>query len=177
MNPYEVAAEIAQLLKEYRCSTVVGDNYAAKWVSDAFAKIGITYRKSDADRSAIYLNAFPLFTSGRARLLDIPRLVSQFAGLERRTFSTGRDRVDHGRTGHDDAANAAAGALTLAASRVEQIIPIVAPLTWSANRGWDDTPTPNNNGVPPHYLKANQPVDPGVAYAGAPSRGSRWGPI
>ena len=111
-----------------------------------------------------------------AILLDIPRL-AQFAGLERRTFSTGRDRVDHGRTGHDDAANAAAGALTLAASRVEQIIPIVAPLTWSANRGWDDTPTPNNNGIPAHYLKVNQPVDPGVAYAGAPSRGSHWGPI
>jgi len=32
LNPYEVAEEIAKLLKEYRCSTVVGDNYAAKWV-------------------------------------------------------------------------------------------------------------------------------------------------
>jgi hypothetical protein len=68
-------------------------------VIEAFAKVGITYRHSDADRSAIYLDCLPLFTSGRARLIDSPRLISQFAGLERRTFSTGRDRVDHGRAG------------------------------------------------------------------------------
>jgi hypothetical protein len=73
------------------------------------------------DRSSIYLNALPLFTSGRARLLDNPRLIAQFAALERRTFSTGRDRVDKGRTGHDDAANSAAGALVLAARAALQI--------------------------------------------------------
>jgi hypothetical protein len=38
----------------------------------------------------------------------------QFSSLERRTSSVGRDRVDHGRDGHDDLCNAAAGALTLA---------------------------------------------------------------
>ena len=98
-NPSEVVAEIAALLKSYGCSHVVGDKYAAKWVIEAFAKVGITYRHSDTDRSAIYLDCLPLFTSGRARLIDSPRLISQFAGLERRTFSTGRDRVDHGRAG------------------------------------------------------------------------------
>jgi hypothetical protein len=99
LNPYETAAEIAALLKVYHCSEVVGDAYAAKWVSGEFARIGISYRKSDADRSAVYLDALPLFTAGRARLIDNPRLISQFAALERRTFATGRDRVDHGRSG------------------------------------------------------------------------------
>jgi hypothetical protein len=114
-DPYAVTLEIVALLKTYHCATVVGDSYGAKWVSEAFIKAGVTFRKSDLDRSAVYLNVLPLFTSGRARLIDSQRLISQFAGLERRTFPTGRDRVDHGRAGRDDAANAAAGALVLAA--------------------------------------------------------------
>jgi hypothetical protein len=110
-----VVAEIAALLKSYGCSLVVGDKYAAKWVIEAFAKVGITYRHSDADRSAVYLDCLPLFTSGRVRLIDSTRLISQFAALERRVFPTGRDRVDHGRAGRDDLCNAAAGCLVLAA--------------------------------------------------------------
>jgi hypothetical protein len=113
-NPSEVTEEIAALLKTYRCMRVTGDKYAAQWVVEAFQKVGIKYVQSEADRSAIYLDALPLFTSGRARLVDNPRLVGQFAALERRTFSTGKDRVDHGRAGRDDACNAAAGALVLA---------------------------------------------------------------
>jgi hypothetical protein len=62
------------------------------------------------------LDALPLFTSGRVRLLDSKRLVSQFAALERRTSSIGKDRVDHGPGGKDDLCNAAAGALVLAAT-------------------------------------------------------------
>ena len=117
-NPSEVVAEIVALLKTYRCSHVVGDRYGQQWVIEAFTKIGVTYKHSEIDRSEIYLNALPLFTSGRARLIDSPRLISQFAALERRTFPTGRDRVDHGRGGHDDLCNAAAGALVLAAKPV-----------------------------------------------------------
>jgi hypothetical protein len=116
-NPSEVTEEIAALLKSYRCTEVTGDKYAAQWVVEAFSKVGIRYIQSEADRSAIYLDALPLFTSGRARLIDNARLVAQFAALERRTFSTGRDRVDHGKTERDDACNSAAGALVLASSR------------------------------------------------------------
>jgi hypothetical protein len=59
-----------------------------------------------------------LFTSGRARLLDNTKLVSQFANLERRTTSA-RDKIDHpsGQGQHDDLSNAAAGALVLAAQK------------------------------------------------------------
>jgi hypothetical protein len=140
LDPFSTADEIAALLKEYHCGEVTGDAYAARWVTDAFARIGVTYRKSDADRSAVYLDVLPLFTAGRARLLDSPRLVGQLAGLERRTFSTGRDRIDHGRSGHDDLANAAAGALTLAARRrnFEPVIcgPFVA--YGSARPNWEN---------------------------------------
>jgi hypothetical protein len=133
-NPSEVTEEIAALLKSYRCTHVTGDKYAARWVTEAFAKAGITYRQSDADRSAIYLDALPLFTSGRARLIDSARLVAQFAALERRTFSTGRDRVDHGKAGRDDAANAAAGAMVLASRASVRQIPFVVPFIASRPR-------------------------------------------
>jgi hypothetical protein len=43
-------------------------------------------------------------------------MISQFASLERRTFPTGRERIDPG-PGHDDLANSAAIALSLAASK------------------------------------------------------------
>jgi hypothetical protein len=114
-NPSEVTEEIAALLKSYGCTQVTGDKYAAQWVVEAFQKVGIKYIQSERDRSAIYLDCLPLFTSGRARLIDNARLVAQFAALERRTFSTGKDRVDHGSSGKDDACNSAAGSMVLAA--------------------------------------------------------------
>ena len=112
-NPSDATKQIADVLKSFGLTDTVGDRYAGEWVVDAFAKCGISYRHSDRDRSSIYLDALPLFTSGRARLLDNRRLVTQFASLERRTSSIGKDRVDHGPGGHDDLCNSAAGALVL----------------------------------------------------------------
>ena len=84
---------MALLLRSYRCTQVTGDDYGKRWVTDAYGQIDITRLKSDLDRSGIYLNVLPLFTSGRARLLDNQRLINQFANLERRTFpSKGQDR-------------------------------------------------------------------------------------
>jgi hypothetical protein len=113
-NPVTSTETISAALKEYACVTATGDKYAAAWVTDAYAKNGIRYQHSERDRSAIYQDVLPLFTSGRARLLDNQRLVSQFAGLERTTSSMGRDKIDHGKGGHDDVCNAAALALVMA---------------------------------------------------------------
>jgi hypothetical protein len=107
-----VVAEIASLLRQYKCVKVVGDKYGAQWVVEAFAKAAIRYEPSELDRSGIYMNCLPIFTSGRGRLLDNQKLLSQFASLERRTFSTGRDRIDPGPE-HDDLCNSAAIALSL----------------------------------------------------------------
>jgi hypothetical protein len=116
-NPTQATEQISATLAEYGITTAVSDKYGAAWVPDAFARCGVTIRHSDRDRSQIYLDALPLFTAGRARLLDNRRLVSQFAGLERRTSPIGKDRIDHGPGGHDDLCNSAAGAMVLAASR------------------------------------------------------------
>jgi hypothetical protein len=115
-NPTTATRDLAVTLKSYRLSVVTGDRYAAAWIVDAFAKVGVTYTHSERDRSALYADALPLFTAGRAHLLDQRRLVAQLASLERRTHAGGRDRIDHPVGGHDDAANAVAGALTLAAA-------------------------------------------------------------
>jgi hypothetical protein len=106
-------AEIAALLKSYGVRTVVGDKYSLNFVLEGFARSGIDYTYSERDRSQIYVNVLPLFTSGRVRLVDSRKLVMQFASLERRTSAGGKDSVDHGRNSHDDLCNAVAGALTL----------------------------------------------------------------
>jgi hypothetical protein len=132
-SPPSVVKEIAALLRSYRTG-VVGDRYAAGWVTGAFKSEGIIYHHSTLDRSALYLDALPLFTAGRARILDNQRLVSQFAALERRTSATGKDRVDHGSgPGQgDDLCNAAAGALTLAAAKKSDVI-CAGPIIVSRN--------------------------------------------
>ena len=116
-NPQQATASIVALLKEYRLTEIVGDRYGAQWVVEAFMQHGVRYTPSERERSKIYLDALPLFTAGRARLVDNDRLVRQFCALERRVFATGRDRVDHGPNGHDDLCNAASGALVLAAEK------------------------------------------------------------
>jgi hypothetical protein len=116
-NPDSATLQIAATLKSYGISSTVSDRYAAQWVVAAFGRNDIKLEHSERDRSAIYLDALPLFSSGRVRLLDNGRLVAQFCQLERRVFSNGRDRIDHGRHGHDDCCNAAAGAMVLATEK------------------------------------------------------------
>lgn len=138
-NPKTATKHVAETLKSYGLRKTVGDRYAAGWVVSEFADNGITFEHSERDRSAIYLDCLPLFTAGRARLLDNDRLVEQFAGLERRTSPIGKDRVDHIRTGADDLSNAAAGAMVLAAERAA-VMPkisneiIARAHEWSARR-------------------------------------------
>jgi hypothetical protein len=117
-NPQSAVDEICAILRNYGVHDVRGDRYAAGFALDAFARNGVTLEYSEKDRSAIYIDALPLFTSGRARLVDNKKLVTQFASLERRTSPSGKDRVDHGsgQNSHDDLCNAAAGALALIAS-------------------------------------------------------------
>lgn len=118
-DPSSVVAEASDLLRQYGVSTVRGDRYSAQWVAEAFAREGIRYETSAADKSATYLETLPLFTSGRVRLLDIARLTHQLVGLRRYSTRGGRDRVDHQHGGADDLGNAVAHALVRAASEAK----------------------------------------------------------
>jgi len=142
-NPQAAIAETSVLMKSYGVEACTGDKYAAGFVLEGFAQHGIAYSYSERDRSAIYVEALPLFTSGRARLVDNRKLVLQFASLERRTSSVGRDRVDHGQAGHDDLCNAAAGVLVLANTTEDIVAQFI--------RAWG--PGPAEEYVPPMFRR------------------------
>ncbi len=112
-SPAAVTEEFSELLKQYHVNTVVGDRYAGEWPREQFRKHGIEYKPAEKTKSELYLELLPAINSGRVELLDSKRLQSQLVGLERRTSRAGRDTVDHAPGGHDDVANAVAGALTL----------------------------------------------------------------
>jgi hypothetical protein len=123
-NPQAVVAEFADVLRSYWGHQVTGDGYGAEWVSRAFEDTGIYYRTSKLNRTEIYLALEPLIYSRKVELLDEPALIEQLAALERSTGRRGRDSVDDPRDGHDDIANAAAGALCLAPARgIEWLMP------------------------------------------------------
>jgi hypothetical protein len=116
-DPLAVAAELAAFLQTYGIDVVQADKFAGRWVVETFARHGITVVQDAEPKSAVYLACLPLLTGQRCDLLDLPRLRGQLAALERRRRAGGRDVVDHLPGAHDDVANAAAGALVLAAQR------------------------------------------------------------
>jgi hypothetical protein len=116
-SPESVVQEFSDILKRYRISTVTGDRYAGEWPAEQFAKRGIQYRPAERTRSELYLELLPALASRQCELLDNKRLMAQLASLERRTSRVGRDSIDHAPGGHDDVANAAAGALVEAVGR------------------------------------------------------------
>jgi len=119
-SPDDVVQDFASLLKGYGVRRVQGDRYAGEWPREAFRKAGITYEISERPKSALYGELLSLLNSGRVDLLDNQRLVNQLCTLERRTARGGRDSIDHPPGGHDDVANACAGALVLAASQLSK---------------------------------------------------------
>jgi hypothetical protein len=113
-SPDDVVAEFAATLKSYRISSVRGDRYAGEWPRERFRVRGISYEPAEQAKSDLYRELLPILNSGRAELLDHPRLVAQLCTLERRTARSGKDSIDHPPGGHDDAINAAAGAFVSA---------------------------------------------------------------
>jgi hypothetical protein len=128
-DPEVATGQVVGVLRQYRVREVTGDRYGAAWVSSAFERAGIDYRHSERDRSEIYKECLPLFTSGKISLTDNRKLVSQLSALERRTNALGRDRIDHGVGGHDDLCNAAAGALLMTSALEPQYTARV--ISWS----------------------------------------------
>ena len=110
-DPHVVTAEYATLCREYGVESVTGDAYATQWVAGAWQEQNIAYLKSDLPKSQIYLECLPLFARGLVRLPDHPKLLRELRLLERHSHRSGKDTVDHGRSGNDDHANACCGLL------------------------------------------------------------------
>lgn len=129
------SVQVAVLCKKYGINQVTGDHYAGDWPKQALAKHGIAYVQSERNKSQIYVEAVPLFSASRVRLLDHDRLLHQLRALDRRAGRGGRDSIDHPRGGNDDAANAACGALQLvarAAASAEQTVYVQRSTLWDS---------------------------------------------
>ena len=112
-SPEHVIEEFAGLLKDYRISEVAGDRYGGEFPRELFRKRGITYRLAAKPRSDLYQALLPVINSRLVDFLDNDRLITQLVSLERRTARGGKDSIDHRPGGHDDVANAVAGAFGL----------------------------------------------------------------
>lgn len=110
-SPEQVTADFAELVRSYGCREVTGDRYGGEYPRELFRKHGVQYQLSDRPCSDIYRDSLPLLNSGRAELLDNAQLVNELANLERRVSRSGKDLISHPPNQHDDAANAAMGAL------------------------------------------------------------------
>ena len=84
--------------------------------ADLYRSEGVTYTKSELNKSDIYVAFLHLANSGRPLILDHPATINQALGLERRVRWGGGESVDHPASGHDDSINALAGACVLAAT-------------------------------------------------------------
>ena len=114
-DPSAVAAEYAELAKSYRVSMIQTDAYSGEWVATAFRAAGMRHRLAPMPKSALYLEALPIFAQGRVRIPDHPLLLRELRLLERRVGRSGRDVVDHpAMGGSDDLANSLVGAMQLA---------------------------------------------------------------
>jgi hypothetical protein len=120
-SPEIVVEDFCRTLAAYGVAKVTGDRYAGEWPREQFKKRNVDYEPSERVKSDIYRDMLPLLNSGRCRLLDVKRLISQLHGLERRTARGGKDSIDHAPGCHDDVANAVAGAIVLASAYVRPL--------------------------------------------------------
>ena len=111
-SPDAVVHDFAALLKSYHVSRVTGDRYAGEFPRELFRKHGIAYDLAKQTKSELLRDLLPLLNSGRTVLPRNDRQ-GQIVGLERRTSAVGRDTISHPDRGHDDVANAVAGAAAL----------------------------------------------------------------
>jgi hypothetical protein len=111
-NPRDAVRKFAGLLKTYGLSRVQGDAYAGQTFRADFSEHGITYEVAMLPKTGIYDALEPKLNAGEIELLDIVELQEQLL-----TLIVRNGRIDHQPGGHDDHANAAAGALWLVSGR------------------------------------------------------------
>jgi hypothetical protein len=123
-SPESVVAEFSSTLKRYGIGRVVGDRYGGEWPRERFRLHGISYEPCGQTKSELYVEFLALANSGRVELPNHRRLLAQLQRLERRATRGGRESIDHAPGGHDDLANAVAGALVLASHTPRVVAPL-----------------------------------------------------
>jgi hypothetical protein len=109
-NPTDVIAEYAAILRQYHVTRIKSDRYGGEFVVSAFKAHHIDCQPCEKPKSDLYRDLLPLLNSQRVELPENDSLLHELINLERRVTRGGRDSIDHGVHGHDDLANAVAGA-------------------------------------------------------------------
>jgi hypothetical protein len=112
-SPSEVVTTVlVPLVKAYGISyRIWGDNYAGNFAQELVRKAGMTYELASKHKSALYADPFlSLLNSKKITLPRHERAINQICSLECSTQRSGRDQISHPAHGHDDIANAIAGA-------------------------------------------------------------------
>jgi hypothetical protein len=112
-DPATVLRTYAGVCHDYNVREVHGDRHAVGFVEGVLQESGLKFVPSVLTKSDLFSELLPLVNTGAVELLDHPDLRTQLLTLERRSVRGGRDSIDHPRGGHDDVANAAAGAVVL----------------------------------------------------------------
>jgi hypothetical protein len=111
-NPRDAVRKFAVVLTSGGLSQVTGDAYAGQTFRRDFEDLGIAYSVSSLTKSEIYDAFEPRLNAGEVELLDDGKLQEQLLTLVIRG-----GKIDHQSGDHDDWANAACGAIALAAVR------------------------------------------------------------
>lgn len=115
-DPRKAIDLFVNILKTYNLSKVVGDNYAGETFKKDFDSIGVFYEPCPLPKSALYEVFEVELNCGRVSIPDETILISQLQGLVMRGA-----KIDHPPSGHDDVANAVAGAVWLAKGKAMSI--------------------------------------------------------
>jgi len=119
--PYDAASVIeqkAEVLKRYNLRRVTCDKWGSGLAASIYQRNGVTAMQNAKPKSELYLDFMHLLSARRPLLLDEPTQVKELCALQRKVAWGGKESVDHPRGAfHDDAANALAGAMFMAADR------------------------------------------------------------
>lgn len=107
-SPAEIVAKYAAILRDYGVREVFADRYGSGWPVGEFLRHGIKLTHTDKNRSQLYSEVLPLFSTGRIEIPNDTTLINQFSSLERRT-GRNQEIIDHPPGQHDDYSNAVAG--------------------------------------------------------------------
>jgi hypothetical protein len=113
--PQMAVVKFCGILREYRLSGVMGDNYAGHTFRSYFESMGVSYTISPWSKSDLYGALEPAINGSEVELLDVPKLQEQLLTLVVRGA-----KIDHEPNGHDDWANAAAGVVWRIRSFLQQ---------------------------------------------------------
>jgi hypothetical protein len=128
-DPRKAVKRFAEVLKDYKLSSVVGDRYAGETFKADFQERGISYRVSELTKSEIYEAIEPKLNAAEIVLLDEPKMEGQFLGLIWRG-----GKIDHPNGEHDDYCNSAAGTIWLASKN--KAVTFGFPIAVGHSAGW-----------------------------------------